>query len=197
MSGHITDLVWVIPKNTSGVAYAVYTYPHNYTPVEFDYRIHKFTTRSRRRNGVEWFNSFKSEQAREMFLKEDVKSEIRRFEEAKTRQLSRMEERESNRPSVYFKVGDILSAEWGYEQTNINFAKVVAVGEKSIKIVEIGKIIRPGGPTTYSVQPEPGVVKGPVLTRVPNKDRVKLDSIITFYKWSGKPLSETRSEFGH
>ena len=37
------------------------------------------------------------------------------------------------------KVGDILCSSWGYDQTNIEFFKVVKVSEFSVWIQEIGK----------------------------------------------------------
>lgn len=36
-----------------------------------------------------------------------------------------------------FKVGDILYASWGWEQTNLDFYKVVATTEKTIRIIEV------------------------------------------------------------
>lgn len=36
-----------------------------------------------------------------------------------------------------FNVGDILYSSWGYEQTNLNFFKVIKATEKSIRIVEV------------------------------------------------------------
>jgi uncharacterized membrane-anchored protein YjiN (DUF445 family) len=36
-----------------------------------------------------------------------------------------------------YKVGDVLYMSWGYEQTNLNFFQVVAVTEKSVRIVEV------------------------------------------------------------
>lgn len=36
-----------------------------------------------------------------------------------------------------FKIGEILYASWGYEQTNLDFYKVVAVTEKTVRIVEV------------------------------------------------------------
>lgn len=36
-----------------------------------------------------------------------------------------------------FNVGDILYASWGYEQTNLDFFKVVKATEKSIRIIEV------------------------------------------------------------
>ena len=41
-----------------------------------------------------------------------------------------------------YKVGDILYISWGYEQTNLDFFKVVAVTEKSIRIVEISMKVK-------------------------------------------------------
>ena len=37
------------------------------------------------------------------------------------------------------KVGDILYSSWGYDQTNIDFYKVVRVSESSVWIQQIGK----------------------------------------------------------
>lgn len=37
-----------------------------------------------------------------------------------------------------YKVGDILYSSWGYEQTNREFYQVVAVGNRSLKLREIG-----------------------------------------------------------
>jgi hypothetical protein len=38
-----------------------------------------------------------------------------------------------------FKVGDLLSNSWGYEQTNWDFAQVVAVGKRSVTIRPVGR----------------------------------------------------------
>jgi hypothetical protein len=41
------------------------------------------------------------------------------------------------------KVGDILYSSWGYDQTNIEFFKVVKVSEFSVWIQEVGsKLLR-------------------------------------------------------
>ena len=51
------------------------------------------------------------------------------------------------------KVGDVFYRSWGYDQTNINFYKVVALTAKRIKIQEIGKktVYDEGGSTTRVV----------------------------------------------
>ena len=41
-----------------------------------------------------------------------------------------------------FKVGDILYMSWGYEQTNLDFFKVVAVTEKSVRLVEVKMTVK-------------------------------------------------------
>ena len=43
-----------------------------------------------------------------------------------------------------FQVGDLLYSSWGYEQTNIDFFKVVAVKNKTITIVPIGQNVVKG-----------------------------------------------------
>jgi hypothetical protein len=39
-----------------------------------------------------------------------------------------------------YKVGDILYSSWGYEQTNREFYQVVAVGNRSLKLRQIGSV---------------------------------------------------------
>lgn len=41
-----------------------------------------------------------------------------------------------------FKIGEILYASWGYEQTNLDFYKVVAVTEKTVRIVEVSMKVK-------------------------------------------------------
>ena len=39
-----------------------------------------------------------------------------------------------------YKVGDILYSSWGYEQTNREFYQIVAVGNRSLKLRQIGSV---------------------------------------------------------
>lgn len=41
-----------------------------------------------------------------------------------------------------YKVGDILYISWGYEQTNLDFFQVVAVTEKTVRIVEVSMKVK-------------------------------------------------------
>lgn len=97
-----------------------------------------------------------------------------------------------------FKVGDILDYSWGYDQTNVEFYQVVAVGKKSIKVRRIAArgVEGSGGVMSQSVIPvkDAFLEKSEVLTkrlypapycefgvRVP-MDHGNLD------KWDGRPM---------
>ena len=41
-----------------------------------------------------------------------------------------------------YKIGDILVMSWGYEQTNLDFFQVVAVTEKSVRLVEVKMTVK-------------------------------------------------------
>lgn len=51
------------------------------------------------------------------------------------------------------QVGDVLVAEWGYEQTNIDFYRVVAVTKASVKIRPLTVVKRPDGYETGTAVP--------------------------------------------
>lgn len=78
------------------------------------------------------------------------------------------------------KVGDIFSASWGWEQTNVNFFQVIALcGEQSVRVREVHpEIIREdatgpmSGDYTYKVTEE---VLPPVERSLFIKDQAKGD----------------------
>lgn len=89
------------------------------------------------------------------------------------------------------EVGDILVYSWGYEQTNIDFFKVVRKTEKSVAIVEIGKnAIGSRGFMSNDVEPNPEIEKGKPVTRRVNNDFVSMRFGIA-KKWNGEPVNET------
>ena len=61
------------------------------------------------------------------------------------------------------KVGDILYSSWGYDQTNIDFYQVTAVGVHSVKIREIEQKVVGGSTGSDLVTAEPGKFKGPEM----------------------------------
>jgi hypothetical protein len=61
----------------------------------------------------------------------------------KTREAEKMAKRKANaevKASDFYQVGDIVVNTWGYEQTNVDFYKVISMTGKTIKVQEIGEI---------------------------------------------------------
>lgn len=98
-----------------------------------------------------------------------------------------------------FKVEDILYSSWGYEQTNIDFYKVVEVKGKSVVIVKVGKKEAEGMPAAHMsgyVVAVPGVEVGErMLKRVTwsgaDNPVLSLTSYSSAYRWDGKPKNYT------
>lgn len=102
------------------------------------------------------------------------------------------------------KVGDIFVSSWGYEQTNIDFFKVVAVsksGGPGVKIVKLGKVFlkqKPGQEYDVPVMPNEGDVKSePVSKRISKEGSIKISSYSYAYPWGGKPEMQTAAGYGH
>ncbi len=93
------------------------------------------------------------------------------------------------------QVGDILDSLWGYEQTNVDFYKVVKVTPKTISIVPIGKkLVECTGWGSTTVIPDPEIVKGEAIQRrvraYDDTYYISLD-YSSASKWNGKPITET------
>ena len=98
------------------------------------------------------------------------------------------------------KVGNILVASWGYDQTNIDFFEVLAVLPKSVKLVMINKrSVDDNGPTVRVI-PIPGCPHPhyrDVVTRRVIHGRVAYDSCRSAALWDGLPENETGWGYGH
>lgn len=56
-------------------------------------------------------------------------------------------------------VGDIFYTSWGYDQTNVNYYKVIRVTAKSAEVVPIGShIVEAHGPGGNQIEPNPDYV---------------------------------------
>lgn len=77
------------------------------------------------------------------------------------------------------EVGDVLRSSWGYEQTNIDYYKVISlVGKNSVEIAEIGCFADYDGQNMSGhCLPDPEEIKGESFTRrVLHGDTVKVNS---------------------
>jgi hypothetical protein len=102
------------------------------------------------------------------------------------------------------KVNDILYTSGGYEQTNVNFYKVVRRTKASIELMQIGK--SETGKTECNghwveVMPNENVSSHNVFMRryKDGQTYVKVHNYYggMAYLWNGKPQLETNKLFGH
>ena len=95
------------------------------------------------------------------------------------------------KPKADVKVGDIFVCSWGYEQTNIDFYKIVEVTKSSVKYVRLGAERRYTGPMQGECAPT-NQTSGPTKTARINVGLngavgFKVYSYASAYKWSGQP----------
>jgi hypothetical protein len=107
-------------------------------------------------------------------------------------------------PTPTPKVGDILVSSWGYDQTNIDWYKVVAVTKASIRIVQIsGRTVEQNGPSDR-VMPNTEEVPNPAdkgaLKRFRLSEKgysVSINSYANAYLWDGNARHQTGWGYGH
>ena len=122
---------------------------------------------------------------------------LEKYQRMKDRKKKKKKEREKEKVDFKhsFKVGDIIVCSWGYEQDNVDFYLVKEVGEKSIKIVEIGsKVVKHTYNGDNLVIPYPQKETGKLMTKIVKPgDRVKIYSFADGHKWDGRPIEETNA----
>jgi hypothetical protein len=95
--------------------------------------------------------------------------------------------------SDYYKIDDVIVNTWGYEQTNVEFYKVVKVLPKSIEIVAVQSSQVEGSMYGHGMAceltPTDTVIPGKGYTlRVKEKGYLSNpQSYYYFHKWSGQP----------
>lgn len=90
-----------------------------------------------------------------------------------------------------FNVGDYIVSTWGYEQTNVDFFKVVKVGNKTVKVVKVGNTVTEytsHGMSGWVVPVDANVSGEEIAVRVSDHMRVR-----GYYatKWNGRPQHAT------
>ena len=99
------------------------------------------------------------------------------------------------------EVGDIFVAEWGYDQTNINFYKVTHKMKKAIKIVSIERRVVEDRVQSSLVVPMPDHEVGEHMTKFPTEVNgrpvLRIESFSTAVPWDGSPMAQTNAGWGH
>jgi hypothetical protein len=95
-----------------------------------------------------------------------------------------------------YKVGAIMSSSWGYDQTNIDFYEIVKITDKTIWLIEIGKI--KGQETSFmtnTVMPNKEVKVGKMFHRKLCWTEGKIAGCSIEYGWcsiwNGQPETES------
>lgn len=104
-----------------------------------------------------------------------------------------------------YKVGDYLYSMWGYDQTNIDFFKVVGVTAKTLRIVPVqSRVVKSDVPYRRCVVPadkvdeccvfdKRGDVKkrGYMIKRVGSDMTISISGFAVARKWHGGAMDET------
>lgn len=124
---------------------------------------------------------YRSEEARDERKDAFIKSR-RNHAEAKNRRA------EKDKVPHDYKVGDILSSSWGWEQTNINFYQVTEiVGPRTIKVREIYQDRTHDGYMTGTTIPVKDRFKGDEFKRRVTRGSIKVNDCYSASRWSGSP----------
>ena len=139
-----------------------------------------------------WQYAFRSESQRKQYIKKSIESRKKSLERKKERQ----DERKNFKHDL--KVGSILYASWGYDQTNIDFYQVIEAKAKSVVIRKIGSRVARSERGADYVVPAPNKFTGKAMTkRVSPGNSVRIASYSSAFLWDGKPKYETASGWGH
>jgi len=139
-----------------------------------------------------WNYRFKTDARRQAMVEQTTTNRRAWVERKKKQQEARRQYKHD------YVVGDILSASWGYDQTNVNYYEIVEVRGKQVLLREIGKKnVRSERGAEY-VGPAKGKFISEKMRRTPNMyGGVKINSSIHASKWDGKPMYETAFGWGH
>lgn len=94
-------------------------------------------------------------------------------------------------PAPNVKVGDIFVSSWGYDQTNIDYYKVLSVKNKTAVLGEIGQNRQYTGHMCGKCVPDPTVAGKKTLTKrilsMNGSPYFKMTSYASAYPWNGSP----------
>lgn len=123
-------------------------------------------------------------------------AEVRRLFEVRRQSLAFKAEQRAARKAKGrgLVVGDVVTASWGYEQTNTQFYAITKlIGSTMVELREVATQAADGhgfegyGDRGYC-KPVPDRFIGPVLRKVAKDGCVSIDSVRHARKWDGRPL---------
>lgn len=130
-----------------------------------------------------WHYRFKS-------AEEQERHEQTFLQSVRAREQAKREYREKKNALHTLQPGDILYASWGWEQTNIDFFRIVAVKSKTLTLQKIGAVsVSVTGWASDMVVADPDhLIGAPFQKRADGFNRVRLDRCRTARLYDGRPL---------
>jgi hypothetical protein len=96
------------------------------------------------------------------------------------------------------KVGDLFYSSWGYEQTNIDFYKVLARSGMRFTLIEVaGTVERTDSCGNDHVVADPNLETGESFHKIINEHGFSLTSYSNARPWAGDPMYQTGINNGH
>ena len=141
------------------------------------------------------YYGFKSEEKRAASIEEFFKKIAERAEWKAERKVAAKAAKA--KAAKEMNVGDIYYTSWGYDQTNIDFYKILEVKKGSAVIVKVGsKTVSDNGPST-EVVPSPANETGEPMLKRMGEYGFSISSYASATKWDGQPKYETGFGYGH
>ena len=141
-------------------------------------------------NKPDWSFYFRTTEQRDSRIADFIESRRSHAEEVKKRRQERKQPHE-------LKIGDILVCSWGYDQTNIDYYKIVKTTARTAEIVSIGKKIVEASQGYDHVAADPERELSKPSRHVVNNNSVRINSFSWAYPWNGNPKYETNYAYGH
>ena len=131
--------------------------------------------------------SFRSPESRERYIADRIAA----WAYVQDAKAARQAARKAFDAHSVFSVGDILSASWGYDQTQVEFYEVTGLTRQTITIQEIGqRTVKSTGSMSEMVTANPRY-RGGISTHRVTSESVKLNSYKFANKWSGHPMHQS------
>jgi hypothetical protein len=89
------------------------------------------------------------------------------------------------------KVGDIYYASWGYDQTNVEFYKILSIEGKSATFAEVSHV----SVSDSTVVPGKSIIGEPIKKKLGTY--ININSSVSLSAWDGSPKYETPWGMGH
>ena len=144
-----------------------------------------------KRSKPDFYSRYKSAERRQEAVDEYIKREKERAAE----KVKERKERKKLKTSL--KPGDILYNSWGYDQTNVDFYKVLSIKGQKVTLVEVAQKVAEAEMTYENVLPVADAEISKPFTRMVGEYGFKINSFAYASKWDGKPKHQTAFGYGH